>query len=150
VIVVLALPEIVTRLHTSISHVTWVITAYNLALIVTASAVIPFARRSDSTRALIAGLGLFALASIGCGLADSMSALVPFRCLQGVGGGLLLCVAADVRGDGAAGRLTAERLVGGGRDRHGGGSRAGRHPHPGLRLARDLPRSSAGGRAHSP
>ena len=90
-IVVLALPEIVTRLHTSISHVTWVITAYNLALIVTAAAVIPFARRLDSTRALIAGLGLFGLASIGCGLADSMSALVPFRCVQGVGGGLLLC-----------------------------------------------------------
>jgi MFS family permease len=90
-IVVLALPEIVTRLHTSISHVTWVITAYNLALIVTAAAVIPFARRLDSKRALIAGLALFGLASIGCGLANSMSALVPLRCLQGVGGGLLLC-----------------------------------------------------------
>ena len=90
-IVVLALPEIVTRLHTSISKVTWVITAYNPALIVTAAAVIPFARRLDSTRALIAGLGVFGLASIGCGLADGMSVLVPFRCVQGVGGGLLLC-----------------------------------------------------------
>jgi MFS family permease len=90
-IVVLALPEIVTRLHTSISHVPWVITAYNLALIVTAAAVIPFARRLDSTRALIAGLALFGLASIGCGVANSMSALVPLRCLQGAGGGLLLC-----------------------------------------------------------
>ena len=90
-IVVLALPEIVTRLHTSISHVTWVIMAYNLALIVTAAAVIPFARRLDATRVLIAGLALFGLASIGCGLANSMSALVPLRCLQGIGGGLLLC-----------------------------------------------------------
>ena len=90
-IVVLALPEIVTRLHTSISHVTWVIMAYNLALIVTAAAVIPFAHRLDSTRALIAGLALFGLASIGCGTANSMSVLVPLRCLQGVGGGLLLC-----------------------------------------------------------
>ena len=90
-IVVLALPEIVTRLHTSISHVPWVITAYNLALIATAAAVMPFARRLDSTRALIAGLALFGLASIGCGVANSMSALVPLRCLQGVGGGLLLC-----------------------------------------------------------
>jgi MFS family permease len=90
-IVVLALPEIVTRLHTSISNVTWVITAYNLALIVTAAAVIPFARRLDATRALIAGLVLFGLASIGCGVADTMSALVRLRCLQGIGGGLLLC-----------------------------------------------------------
>ena len=34
---------------------------------------------------------MFGLASIGCGVANSMSALVPLRCLQGVGGGLLLC-----------------------------------------------------------
>ena len=65
----LGLPEIVARLHTSISHVTWVIMAYNLALIVTAVAVIPFARRLDSTRALIAGLVLFGVASVGCGVA---------------------------------------------------------------------------------
>jgi MFS family permease len=90
-IVVLALPEIVAWLHTSISHVPWVITAYNLALILAAAAVIPFARRLDATRALIAGLALFGVASIGCGVANSMSALVPLRCVQGVGGGLLLC-----------------------------------------------------------
>jgi MFS family permease len=90
-IVVLALPQIVARLHTSISHVTWVIMAYNLALIVTAVAVIPFAGRLDSTKALIAGLALFGLASIGCGLSNSMAALVPLRCVQGVGAGLLLC-----------------------------------------------------------
>ena len=90
-IVVLALPEIVTRLDTSISRVPWVITAYNLALIVTAAAVIPVARRLDPAKALIAGLAVFGVASIGCGAANSMSALVPLRCLQGVGGGLLLC-----------------------------------------------------------
>src|SRR5215469_13119195 len=81
-IVVLALPEVVTRLHTSISRVPWVIMAYNLALIVTAVALIPVARRLDPTRGLIAGLALFGLASIGCGLANSMNALVPLRCLQ--------------------------------------------------------------------
>src|SRR5215469_12321570 len=69
-IVVLALPEIVTRLHTSISHVPWVITAYNLALIVTAAAIIPFARRLDWTWALIGGLALFGVASVGCGVAN--------------------------------------------------------------------------------
>lgn len=90
-IVVLALPGIVVRLHTSISHVTWVIMAYNLALIVTAVAVVVFARRLPSRPALIAGLAVFGLASIGCGAADSMAALVPLRCLQGVGGGLVLC-----------------------------------------------------------
>jgi predicted MFS family arabinose efflux permease len=65
--------------------------AYNLALIVTAIAAIPFARRLASPGALIAGLALFGVASLGCGVADSMHVLVPLRCLQGVGGGLLLC-----------------------------------------------------------
>ncbi len=95
-IVVLALPEIVARLHTSISHVTWVIMAYNLALIVTAAAVIPFARRFASTWWLIVGLSLFGLSSIGCGAVNSMSALVPLRCIQGIGGGLLLCASLPV------------------------------------------------------
>jgi len=95
-IVVLALPELVLQLHTSIAHVTWVIMAYNLALIVTAAAVIPFARRVASPRALLAGLALFGLASIGCGIADTMSDLLTVRCLQGVGGGLLLCASLPV------------------------------------------------------
>jgi len=38
-IVLLALPELVARLHTSISHVIWVIIVYNLALIAGAIAV---------------------------------------------------------------------------------------------------------------
>ncbi len=95
-IVVLALPQIIARLHTSISHATWVIMAYNLALITTAIVVIPFARRFASARALIVGLALFGLASIGCGLANSMTVLVPLRCVQGVGGGVLLCASLPV------------------------------------------------------
>ena len=45
-VAVLALPQIVVRLHTSISHVTWVITAYNLALIAGTLAVLPVAQRA--------------------------------------------------------------------------------------------------------
>jgi MFS family permease len=90
-VAVLALPQIVTRLHTSISHVTWVITAYNLALIATTLLVLPVARRLASRRWLIAGLTLFGLASLGSGAADSLTVLVVFRCLQGIGGAVLLC-----------------------------------------------------------
>jgi predicted MFS family arabinose efflux permease len=90
-IVVLALPQLVDRLHSSISHVVWVIVAYNLALIVGSVAVLPFARRLASGRVLIAGLGLFGLASIGCGAANSLAVLIPLRCVQGVGGALILC-----------------------------------------------------------
>jgi predicted MFS family arabinose efflux permease len=90
-IVVLALPEIVDHLHSSISHVVWVIVAYNLALIVGAVAIIPVARRVSSARALVAGLVVFGLASIGCGAANSLAVLIPFRCVQGLGGALILC-----------------------------------------------------------
>ena len=79
------------RLHTSISHVTWVITAYNLALIATTVVMVPFARRLASTRALVTGLGVFGLASLGSGLAGSLLVLVVWRCIQGAGAALLLC-----------------------------------------------------------
>jgi predicted MFS family arabinose efflux permease len=90
-IVVLALPEVVDRLHVTISSVVWVIVAYNLALIVGAVAIIPVARRVSSAPALVAGLVVFGLASIGCGASNSLEALIPFRCVQGLGGALILC-----------------------------------------------------------
>jgi predicted MFS family arabinose efflux permease len=90
-IVVLALPQIMERLHTSISHVIWVIAAYNLALIAGAVAIIPMARRLTSRPTLIAGLAVFGFASLGCGVANGLGVLVALRCVQGVGGALLLC-----------------------------------------------------------
>src|SRR5262249_30372252 len=90
-VVVLALPQIVVRLNTSISHVTWVITAYNLALIASTVAIIPFAGRLASRRALVAGLAVFGLASLGAGVSDNLLVLVVWRCIQGAGAGLLVC-----------------------------------------------------------
>jgi MFS family permease len=74
-IVVLALPQVLDRLHTSISHVIWVIAAYNLALIAGALAIMPTADRLASRRALIAGLAVFGLASLGSGAASSLGVL---------------------------------------------------------------------------
>ena len=100
-VAVLALPQIVIRLHTSISHVTWVITAYNIALIVTTLAILPVARRLASRRALVAGLTMFGLASLGSGAANSLTVLVLWRCVQGVGGGLLVCASLPLFARGA-------------------------------------------------
>lgn len=97
-VAVLALPQIVVRLHTSISHVTWVITAYNLALIAGTLAVLPVARALASRRALVAGLAVFGLASLGSGAAGSLTILVLWRCLQGAGGALLLCASLPLIG----------------------------------------------------
>src|SRR5579859_6146783 len=95
-IVVLALPQIVDRLHTSIGHSLWVIMGYNLALIVTSAVVVGVARRLPSTPTLIGGLIVFGLASVGCGLSNALSALIPFRTVQGVGGALILAASLPV------------------------------------------------------
>jgi predicted MFS family arabinose efflux permease len=90
-IVVLALPQIVGQLDTTISHVTWVIMAYNLSLIAGVLGFLAVGRGVNEARILLGGLLLFGVASIGCGVANSLEVLVAFRCVQGVGGGLLLC-----------------------------------------------------------
>jgi MFS family permease len=90
-IVVLALPQIVGELDTTISDVTWVIMSYNLALIAGVLAFLGGARHLSSRRALVGGLALFGLASLGCGAAQDLELLVAMRCVQGLGGALLLC-----------------------------------------------------------
>jgi len=89
-IVVLGLPQIIERLHTTIPHVIWVIAAYNAALIVGALMIMTVGSRLPSERALIAGLLLFGLASLAAGVADSFRLLVGLRVVQGLGGALLL------------------------------------------------------------
>jgi len=86
-IVVLGLPQIVERLHTSIPHVVWVIAAYNAALIVAALVIMTAGSSLPAERALIAGLVLFGLASLAAGAAGSFGVLVGFRVVQGSGAG---------------------------------------------------------------
>ena len=84
-IVVLALPELYGRFHTSITGVSWIITAYNAAVAVTAFALV-LTRRS----LLPAGLLVFFAASIGCAVAESLAFLIAARTVQGIGAALLL------------------------------------------------------------
>jgi EmrB/QacA subfamily drug resistance transporter len=74
----------------SVATVQWVSTGYLLAL----TMVIPltgWATDRFGARAMwLASLGTFLLGSMLCGIAWSMSALIAFRVLQGLGGGMLL------------------------------------------------------------
>jgi MFS family permease len=90
-IVVLALPQIIGEFNTTISAVSWVITADNVALVVAVLPIVSILRRLQPRPALLVGLGVFGLASLGCGLVGSLTPLVVLRCVQGAGGGLLLC-----------------------------------------------------------
>jgi hypothetical protein len=97
-IVVLALPELYGRFNTSIEGISWVVTAYNLAVAVTALALLFFIHRLRSAVLLGAGLVLFLAASIACAAAQSLAFLIGARTVQGVGAALLLVGALPVLG----------------------------------------------------
>jgi MFS family permease len=84
-IVNVALPAIQRDLHFSQAHLTWVVNA----LLVTFGSLLLLARRlgdlAGRKRVFLAGLTIFMIASLLCGLAPSQEALIAARFLQGVG-----------------------------------------------------------------
>jgi MFS family permease len=89
-IVNVALPSMQTDLHASAGSVEWVVAGYSLT---SAVFLITGSRLGDryGRRLLFAvGLALFTLASAGCGLAPSATALVVARLAQGVGAAALM------------------------------------------------------------
>ena len=97
-IVVLALPQLYSTFDTTITGVSWVVTAYNAAVAVAAFALVLLAHRVRVTSLLAPGLSVFLLASIACALADSLEFLVAARTVQGVGAALLLAGALPALG----------------------------------------------------
>jgi EmrB/QacA subfamily drug resistance transporter len=88
-IVNVALNSLSRDLHTPLSSVQWVVSAYLLAL----AAVIPLSgwavKRFGAFRVYMWALVLFTIGSVLCGIATTSGQLIVFRALQGVGGGLL-------------------------------------------------------------
>src|SRR2546430_2100008 len=91
-IVNVALNTLGRALHSPISQVQWVVTGYLLAL----AAVIPVtgwaARRWGAKRVYMTSLVLFTAGSAACGASNSITSLVIFRVLLGVGRGMILPV----------------------------------------------------------
>jgi EmrB/QacA subfamily drug resistance transporter len=88
-IVNVALPSIKTDLHFSETNLQWVISAYAILF---GGALLLGGRLADilgRRRLFVAGLALFAAASLLCGFAWSEASLIGFRALQGLGGALL-------------------------------------------------------------
>jgi MFS family permease len=94
-VVTLALPDILRQFDVEIPTVAWVLTSYNLWL---ALAAVPaaYAARRRPLPAFTAGTVVFAAASLACALAPSFGVLVGARCVQAVGGALLVCAALDL------------------------------------------------------
>src|ERR671939_332332 len=88
-IVNVALPSIKSDLHFSEESLQWVISAYAILF---GGALLLGGRLADllgRRRLFVAGLALFAGASLLCGLAWSEASLIGFRAVQGLGGALL-------------------------------------------------------------
>ena len=97
-IVVLALPDLYGRFQTTIEGVSWVITAYNVAVAATALLLVFLVHRVRAAYVLGGGLVLFLAASIACAAANSLAFLIAARSVQGVGAALLLSGALPVIG----------------------------------------------------
>jgi MFS family permease len=88
-IVAIALPVMQKGLSLSTTTLSWVITAYPLTFGGCLLAAGRLADRVGRRRAFAAGLGVFGLASLACGLAPSGGALLGARAVQGVGAALI-------------------------------------------------------------
>ena len=89
-VVNVALPKMESELETTLAYMTWVINAYTLCmsalLLIGGAAADQIGRR----RIFIIGITIFAIASIGCGLAPNVQVLILARAVQGVGAALLI------------------------------------------------------------
>jgi EmrB/QacA subfamily drug resistance transporter len=89
-IVNVALPTLGRDFHTSIATIQWVPTVYLLAF----ASVIPLtgwaSQRFGAKELWLASLAAFTLGSLLAGLSWSIGALVVFRVLQGLGGGMIM------------------------------------------------------------
>ena len=103
-IVNVAIDTIARDLHTPVSTAQWTISGYVLAL----GMVVPVAawasERYGAKQVWIAALALFMVGSILSSIAWDIDALIAFRVLQGVGGGLMLPILQNLLVEAAGGR----------------------------------------------
>jgi MFS family permease len=95
-VVVLALPDMLTALDATVTGVSWVITAFNLALALAAVPAAVAARRLGAVRVEAAGLVVFAAASAAAGLAGDLEIVIAARCVQAVSGAAVVCAALEL------------------------------------------------------
>lgn len=89
-IVNVAIPTMITQFGATPDEIQWVVTVFLLVLGVVVPVSAWLGDRFGLTQVYVASLGLFTLGSALCGLSWSLPALVGFRVLQGVGGGLMM------------------------------------------------------------
>ncbi|WP_249522384.1 MFS transporter [Modestobacter marinus] len=89
-IVNVALPDMATDLDTSFGQLQWVVDVYALSLAALVLGAGSLADLYGRRRLYLIGLGLFALASLACGLAPGAELLIVARAVQGIGAAAML------------------------------------------------------------
>ncbi|WP_457335239.1 MFS transporter [Rhizobacter sp. P5_C2] len=80
-----ALPSIAQQLQASPADAVWIVTAYQLAIVMFLLPAAAVGERLGYRRVFTAGIALFTVASVLCALAPSLPWLIAARCLQGLG-----------------------------------------------------------------
>ncbi|WP_173073193.1 MFS transporter [Phytohabitans rumicis] len=84
-IVTIAAPDLAQELHSSFTALQWTVDLYVLVLAALLMAAGSLSDRLGHRRVFVAGLVVFALASLACGLAPNTGVLIAARGVQGVG-----------------------------------------------------------------
>ena len=97
-IVATAMPTVVDQFG-GLAHYSWVFSGYMLTSTVTTPVWGRIADVHGRRRPYLVALGLFLLGSMLCGVATSMTQLIAFRALQGIGAGGMLPLGMVIMGD---------------------------------------------------
>jgi len=89
-VVNVALPALQSRLNANVADVQWVVESYTLFLAALLLLGGSLGDRFGRAKIFAIGVGVFALASVWCGLAPSIQQLIIARAAQGIGGALLV------------------------------------------------------------
>ncbi|KQU96592.1 MFS transporter [Devosia sp. Root105] len=104
------LPTMAEALDASFQDVQWIVLAYLLAI---TTLIVSVGRLGDiigRRRLLLGGIALFAIASVACGAAPSLSLLVAARALQGLGAAIMMALAMAFVGDTVAKAQTGRAM----------------------------------------
>ena len=80
-----ALPSIALQLHATPADAVWIVTAYQLTIVMFLLPAAAVGGRLGYRRVFVGGIALFIAASVACALSPSLPWLVTARCLQGLG-----------------------------------------------------------------
>jgi EmrB/QacA subfamily drug resistance transporter len=87
---IIALPTMMVQLRTDLVGVTWVLISYMLLITILAPACGRLADMYGRRKIYIAGLAIFTIGSLLCGVAGDITQLIGFRIVQAVGGAIII------------------------------------------------------------